>query len=76
MNKNNDNDIHDEAEEPDVNVFKVSCFGKGRINRGQESCQYKKTSQCTHEAVGEVGDIDVESKVSDDPQEERLKKSS
>ena len=76
MNKDKYNNIHDEAEEPNVNVLEVSRLGEGGVNRGQESCHNKKAGQCAHEAVAEVCDIYVESKVSNDPKEERLEKSS
>ena len=42
MNKDKYNNIHDEAEEPNVNVLEVSRLGERGVNRGQESCHNKK----------------------------------
>ena len=74
MDKNYENNIYDEAKEPEVYVFKVSSLRKRWVNRGQESSKNKKTGKSTHESVGEVYNVDIQGKICNYRQEKRLKK--
>ena len=75
MDKDNEGDIHDKEEEPDINMLEISGLGERRVDRGEESGKDKETGESPHEPVSKVWSVDEESKVSNQPQEERLEKS-
>ena len=72
MHKDNENNVDDKAEEPNVNVFEISRLRKRWVDRGQKGSKDKKASECSHKAVGEVCNIDVEGEIGNEPEEKRL----
>ena len=75
VDKDNEGDIHDKEEEPDIDMLEISGLGERRVNRGEESSEDEETGESPHEPVSKVRSVDEKSKVSNQPQEEILEKS-
>ena len=74
VHKDNDNNVDDKAEEPNVNVPKIGSLRKGRVYRGQQGSKNKKAGESSHKAIGKVWNVDEEGEIGDEPKEKRLEK--
>ena len=75
VDKNDEDNVDNETEEPNINVLEVRSLRKRRVNRRKQSSQDKQAGECAHEAVGEISSVDVESEIGYNPENKRLKES-
>ena len=72
VGEDDEEDLEDEEEEPEVDMFEVGRLGQGDVDGGEEGGENQERGERAHEPVGEVTDVDTESDVGQEPEEERL----
>ena len=75
MDKNDEDNVDDETEEPNINVLEVRSLRKRRVDWREQGCKNKQACERSHEAVGEISNVDVEGEISNNPEDKRLKES-
>ena len=68
MYKDNEGNIHDKEEEPDIDMLEISSLGERGVDGSEESSKDEETGKSPHEPVTEVRSVDEKSEISYQPQ--------
>ena len=74
VHKDNQGDVDDKKEEPNINVLKIGSLWEWCIDRGQEGGKNQQAGESTHEAVAKICDVDEERKIGNEPEKKWLEK--
>ena len=75
MDKDNEGNVHDKEEEPDINMLEIGCLWERGINGCQESRKNKKAGESSHKSISKIRCVDEKGEIRNQPQEEGLEKS-